>query len=314
MICFSLNKGVGMSAGQDSSLRAILYAFLANFGIALAKTWGAVITGSGSMLAEAIHSYADSTNQVLLFIGIKQSQKPADEDHPLGYGKLSYFWSFIVALMLFSLGGLFSIYEGLHKLQSPEPLNQVWIAVGILVLAIILEGGSLFGALREIGKLRGASSFSYWLRHTRNAELVVVFGEDVAALLGLCLALAALLMTAYTGNPVYDALGSIAIGIVLMCVSVFIAIRIRSLIIGKSAEPELQKLINDIVAADTAIEEVLNTITVQLGPQMMLAAKIRMQSDLTIGEAVDHINDLERELKAKVPMLKWCFIEPDNKV
>ncbi len=302
-----------MSAGQDSSLRAILYAFLANFGIALAKTWGAVITGSGSMLAEAIHSYADSTNQVLLFLGIKQSQRPPDDDHPLGYGKLSYFWSFIVALMLFSLGGLFSIYEGLHKLQNPEPINQVWIAVGILVFAIVLEGGSLFGALREIGKLRGSSSFAYWLRHTRNAELVVVFGEDVAALLGLSLALMAILMTAYTGNPVYDAMGSIAIGVVLICVSVFIAIRIRSLIIGKSAEPELQKLIDDIVEADTAIEEVLNTITVQLGPQMMLAAKIRMRSDLTIGEAVDHINDLERELKAKVPMLKWCFIEPDNK-
>jgi cation diffusion facilitator family transporter len=314
MICFRIERGDGMSAGQDSSLRAILYAFIANFGIALAKTWGAVITGSGSMLAEAIHSYADTTNQALLFLGIKQSQRPPDDDHPLGYGKLSYFWSFIVALMLFSLGGLFSIYEGLHKLQNPEPLNQIWIAVGILVFAIVLEGGSLFGALREIGKLRGSSSFRYWLRHTRNAELVVVFGEDVAALLGLSLALMALLMTAYTGNPVYDAMGSIAIGIVLICVSVFIAIRIRSLIIGKSAEPELQKLINDIVEADTAIEEVLNTITVQLGPQMMLAAKIRMRSDLTIGEAVDHINDLERELKAKVPMLKWSFIEPDNKV
>jgi len=300
-------------SGQASSLRAIFYAFLANFGIALAKTWAAVFTGSGSMLAEAIHSYADTTNQVLLFLGIKQSQRPPDANHPLGYGKLSYFWSFIVALMLFSLGGLFSIYEGWHKFHDPQPLNQAWVAIVVLIFAIGLEGGSLFGALREIGKLRGSTTLRYWLKHTRNAELVVVFGEDVAALLGLSLAFIALLMTVYTGNPVYDALGSIAIGVVLIVVSLFIALRMRDLIIGKSAEPALQQLIQDCVDADPAIAEVFNTITIQLGPQVMLAAKIRLSGELSLTEAIDRINALERRLKGSMPMLQWCFIEPDNK-
>lgn len=137
-----------------SSTKAILYAFVANLGIAFAKTWAAVYTGSGSMLAEAIHSYADSGNQVLLFIGLKQAQRPADADHPLGYGKLSYFWSFIVALMLFSLGGVFSIYEGLHKLEHPEPLNQIWVALAVLTLAVVLESTAMFGVLREVKYLR----------------------------------------------------------------------------------------------------------------------------------------------------------------
>ena len=143
------------TAAHDSTARAILYAFLANFGIAIAKTWAAWLTGSGSMLAEAIHSYADTINQVLLFLGLKLSLLPADEEHPLGYGKLSYFWSFVVAILLFSMGGLFSIYEGVHKLNNPEPLSQVWIAIVVLLQAIVLEGVSLFGALREIRKLRG---------------------------------------------------------------------------------------------------------------------------------------------------------------
>ena len=170
------------STTHSSTARAILYAFLANFGIALAKTWAAWLTGSGSMLAEAIHSYADTGNQVLLFLGLKQSQRPADAEHPLGYGKLSYFWSFVVALLLFSMGGVFSIYEGIHKLQHPEPLSQIWVAIVVLVLALILEGSSLFGALREIRKIRGVRPFREWLKHTRSSELVVVLGEDIGAL------------------------------------------------------------------------------------------------------------------------------------
>ena len=190
------------SSTHDSTARAILHAFLANFGIALAKTWAAMVTGSGSMLAEAIHSYADTGNQVLLFLGLKQSQRPADDEHPLGYGKLSYFWSFIVAILLFSMGGIFSIYEGLHKLQNPEPLSQIWIAIVVLILAIFLEGFSLFGALREIGKVRGERPFREWLKHKRSSELVVVLGEDIGAQLGLMLALGFLLLAMITGNPV----------------------------------------------------------------------------------------------------------------
>ncbi len=300
------------TAAHDSTARAILYAFLANFGIAIAKTWAAWLTGSGSMFAEAIHSYADTINQVLLFLGLKRSLLPADEEHPLGYGKLSYFWSFVVAILLFSMGGLFSIYEGVHKLNNPEPLSQVWIAIVVLVLAIVLEGVSLFGALREIRKLRGKRSLRHWLKHTRNSELVVVLGEDVGAQLGLILALGFLTLAEITGNPVYDALGSICIGAVLIVISVFIAWRIRSLLVGRSAEPDIQDAIAAIIAEQDGIEFVFNTITMQFGPDTMLAAKIKMRSDMTIDEAVDSINALERKLKTRVPKLRWCFIEPDN--
>ena len=226
-----------VSTSHNSTARAILYAFIANFGIAIAKTWAAMFTGSGSMLAEAIHSYADTGNQVLLYLGLTQAQKPPDKEHPLGYGKLSYFWSFVVAILLFSLGGLFSIYEGLHKLQHPEELKNLWVAIVVLGLAVLLEGGSLLGCLREIRKLRGERPFREWLKHTRNSELVVVLGEDIGAQLGLILAMMFLLMADYTGNPMYDALGSICIGTILIVISVFIAWRVRSLLVGRSADP-----------------------------------------------------------------------------
>lgn len=299
------------SSTHDSIARAILYAFLANFGIAIAKTWAAVLTGSGSMLAEAIHSYADTCNQVLLYLGLKQSQRPPDDEHPLGYGKLSYFWSFIVAILLFTMGGLFSIYEGVHKLQNPEPLSQIWIAIVVLFLAMLLEGLSLYGALREIKKVRGEKSFREWLRHTRESELVVVLGEDIGAQLGLVLALGFLVAAQITGDPVYDALGSICIGVVLIFISAFVAWRIRSLLVGRSADPDIQKAIDDVIAGQEGIEFVFNTITMQFGPDTMLAAKIKMRPDMNIREAVASINALERELKARVPKLKWCFIEPD---
>ena len=263
------------------------------------------------MLAEAIHSYADTGNQVLLYLGLKQSQKPADKEHPLGYGKLSYFWSFIVAILLFSMGGLFSIYEGVHKLQHPEPLSQIWIAITVLVLAILLEGSSLYGALREIGKVRGDRPFREWLRHTRNSELVVVLGEDIGAQLGLIFALGFLLLAQATGNPVYDAIGSICIGVILITISVFVAWRIRSLLVGRSADPDIQEVIDAIIAEQETIEYCFNTITIQFGPDTMLAAKIKMHSNLNIDDAVAGINLLERELKARIPKLKWCFIEPD---
>jgi cation diffusion facilitator family transporter len=296
---------------QHSSAKAILYAFVANFAIALAKTWAALLTGSGSMLAEAIHSYADSGNQVLLFLGMRQARKPADDQHPLGYGKLTYFWAFVVALLLFSVGGLFSIYEGVHKLQHPEPLNAAWVGLLVLAVAIVLEALSLLGCLREIGKIRGTKSLKYWLTHTRNAELVVVLGEDIAAIVGLLLAFVFLGLSATTGEPAFDAVGSIAIGIVLVTVSVFVARRIRSLLVGRSAEPELVALIDEIIAADPAIDKLLNTITLQFGPDVMLAAKIRFDPDLTLNEAVARINALEVRIKQHAPAVRWCFIEPD---
>ena len=296
---------------HNSTARAIMYAFLANFGIAIAKTWAAWLTGSGSMLAEAIHSYADTGNQVLLFLGLKQSQRPADAEHPLGYGKLSYFWSFIVALLLFSMGGVFSIYAGIHKLQHPEPLSMIWVAIGVLVLALFLEGSSLYGAWREIGKVRGDRPFREWLKHTRNSELVVVLGEDIGAQLGLLIALGFLVLAAITGNPVYDAMGSIAIGVVLLVISLFVASRVRSLLVGRSADPEIQKIIAEVINDQADVVKVFNTITIQFGPDTMLAVKVKMRPQISIEAAVHSINAMERELKERVSKLKWVFIEPD---
>jgi len=299
------------ASSHNSTARAILYAFLANFGIAIAKSWAAWLTGSGSMLAEAIHSFADTGNQVLLYLGLRQAQRPPDNEHPLGYGKLSYFWSFVVALMLFSLGGVFSIYEGTHKLSEPENLSQLWVAIAVLGLAILLESGSLLGCLREIKQIRGARPFRDWFMHTRNSELVVVLGEDIGALLGLILAFGFLVLAAVTGNPVYDAIGSICIGVVLLVISAFVALRVRSLLIGRSADPEVVALITTIISEQAGIDRVFNIITIQMGPDTMLAAKVSMAPGMDIETAVASINRLERTLKRRIPGLAWCFIEPD---
>ena len=301
------------STQHASSARAILYAFIANLGIALAKSWAAWFTSSGSMLAEAIHSYADCGNQLLLFVGLRQSMRPADPEHPLGYGKVSYFWSFIVALLLFSMGGLFSIYEGWHKLGAPEPLNQAWVALLVIGVSIGLEIASLMGCLREIRAVRGTRSLKAWLKTTRNAELVVVLGEDVAELIGLGIAFCFIALAAVTGNPAFDAIGSMCIGVVLVVISLWVASRIKSLIVGRSAEPELQRLIDAYIEDHTTIEAVFNTITLQLGPKVMLAAKIKMQPDIALEAAVSAINDLEARIKAEFPEIAWCFIEPDVK-
>jgi cation diffusion facilitator family transporter len=296
---------------HESSAKAILYAFCANLGIALAKLAASIYTHSGSMLAEAIHSFADCGNQVLLYLGLKQAQRAASPKHPLGEGKITYFWSFIVALMLFSMGGLFSIYEGWHKLSAHEELKQAWVALVVLGLSILLELASTVGCLREIRKLRKQKPLLQWLKQTRNAELVVVLGEDLAALLGLMIAFLFVSLAAITGNGVYDAIGSISIGVVLICVSIFIAARIKGLIVGRSAEEELQAAIHAQIEASDGIEDLLNAITLQLGPQVMLAIKVRMTAGLSIEKAVENLNALERSIKAKHPEITWCFVEPD---
>lgn len=300
-------------AGHGDTTKAILYAFLANLGLAIAKTGAALYTGSGSMMAEAIHSFADCGNQILLFIGLKQSKKPADVKHPLGYGKITYFWSFIVAIMLFSMGGLYSVYEGWHKLHEPGELNQIWIALVVLGFGIVLESFSLYGALKIVKEIRKDKSFREWFKTTRNAELVVILGEDAAATIGLAIAFVFVSIAAVTGDPMYDALGSICIGVILLFISVFIGWRIQSLIVGRSAEPELRELIDSIIEKDDAIEKLLNSITMHLGPDVMLAAKIKMKAGLSIEEAVKQINELEIEIQRQVPSVTWCFIEPDIK-
>jgi len=300
-----------MSAPADS-LKSILFALGANFAIALAKTGGAVYTGSASMLAEAIHSYADCANQALLLLGMRQAKRNASAEHPLGHGRAIYFWSFIVALMLFSMGGLFSIYEGVHKLQSHEPVRYVWVAVAILVFGIVAESASLWGALREINKDRGELSLWQWFRSSRQSELLVIFGEDVAALGGLVLALAFILLSMVTGNPVWDAFGSICIGVLLVLVALLVGIEVKSLLVGQSAEPRMQRRLHAHIGAQPEVVQIYSLITQQLGSEIMVAVKARMQPAASDVALIESINRVERGLRAAFPQVRWIFFEPDH--
>lgn len=298
-------------AGHGSSTKAILYALLANLGIAVMKTGAAIYTGSGSMLAEAIHSFADTGNQILLFFGINSAKKEPDKNHPLGYGKVIYFWSFIVALLLFSMGGMFSIYEGVHKLSHHEEMNQAWLALTVLGISILLEMGSLMGAVKEINLIKKKKSLLQWLKESREAELVVVFGEDVAAMVGLTFAFIFILISMITRNPIYDAMGSIVIGVVLVIVSLFVATKVKSMLIGRSADPEMEGHIHGLIRDNEQIVDVLNIITIQHGPDVMLAVKIRLKDDLPVRQAAEEINKMEVRIKQEFPEIRWIFMEPD---
>ena len=290
----------------------VLQSLAANGAIVLAKGIAAVMTGSGAMLAETIHSAADCANQVLLLVGIKKAEKPADEQHPLGYGRSVYFWSFLVAMLLFSLGGMFSIYEGVHKLQHPEPVERLGIAVSILIFSLLIEGWATLGNLKEMKKRRGNTPLFKYLRDTKDSDLVVVFGENAAAVIGLLCALGALGMAAVTGDGRYDAVGSLLVGIVLVAVAVFLAIEIQSLLIGESADPAIEKAVRASVQRHPEIETMLRLITIQQGPgQVMVAMKLKLKPDLDGAQVVAAINTVEVELKREVPDVKWCFVEPD---
>jgi cation diffusion facilitator family transporter len=301
-----------MSSGHGSPAKAILYAFIANFGIAVTKGGAAIYTNSGSMLAEAIHSVADCLNQVLLYIGLRGSERPPTMQHPLGYGKSGYFWSFIVALMLFSMGGLFSIYEGWHKLAHPEPLQYAWVAVAVLVFGLAAEVVSLRACLHEVNKVRGSRSLWQWFRHSRQSELVVILGEDLAALLGLALALFAVILTILTGNPVWDAWGSIAIGAVLVIVAIGIAIEIKGLLIGQSAEPELEARMRTFLEKRGEVDKIYAVLTLQLGTSLMVSVKVCMKAQ-SARDLVGDINRCEVAMRAEFPEIQWLFFEPDVK-
>lgn len=295
---------------KADSLRTILYALGANLAIAAAKTAAAVTTGSSAMLAEAIHSYADSGNQGLLLWGMRQAKRPPSPDYPLGWGKALFFWSFIVALVLFSLGGLFSLYEGWHKLQQPQPLKYPWVAVGILVFGLAAETISLRACLHEVNKVRRGRSLWRWFRESRQSELVVILGEDLAALLGLALALIAVLLTVYTGNPAWDALGSMAIGVVLIVVAAGIGIEIKALLIGQSAEGETEARLREFLQRQPGVEKILRLLTLQLGTSLMVAVKAKMAPE-SAAELVAAINRAEAAARAEFPEIQWLFFEPD---
>jgi cation diffusion facilitator family transporter len=301
-----------MSHG-NGSVKAIMYALGANGGIAVAKGFAAWHTGSGAMLAETIHSFVDCANQLLLLVGLRRAKRPVSEVHPLGYGKAVYFWSFIVALMLFSMGGIFSIYEGVHKLLHPEMPESPWVAIGVLIVSVLLEFGSLKGALSVVRSSQGNRSFLKWFRESRQSELIVVVGEDIAALAGLSLALVAVVVTSVTGNPLFDALGTIAIGVVLVLVAITVGIEVKSLLIGESADPDTISALRDFLSGRPEVAEVYSLVTLQLGTDLMVSAKVRMQEMNTAVDLIEDINRVECALRTTFPQIRWVFFEPDVK-
>lgn len=300
-------------AGGGDSTRAILFALGANFAIAAAKGVAAFFTGSSAMLAETVHSLADCGNQGLLILGLKQAKRPPSPDYPLGYGKAIYFWSFLVAVMLFTVGGMFSLYEGIHKLQHPEPLKQWWWAAGVLVFGIVAEGVSMRACLQEVAKARGQRSLWQWFRESRQAELVVIFGEDLAALLGLVLALIAVMLTVLTGNPIWDAIGTVCIGALLIIVAVFVAIEVKAMLIGQSVDPLRQQQIREFLDARPEVARVISLITLQLGNEVMVSVQAQMREEHSVAGLTEQINTVERAMKQAFPEVRWSFFEPDYK-
>ncbi len=295
---------------KADSTRTIFYALGANLAIAAAKTGAAIFTGSSAMLAEAIHSYADAGNQGLLLWGMKQAKSPPSPDYPLGWGKAVFFWSFIVALVLFSLGGLFSLYEGWHKLHSDEGLSYPWVAVGVLLFGIVAEIVSLRACLHEVNKVRNGRTLWRWFRESRQSELVVILGEDIAALLGLAFALAAIAATMITGNLLWDAVGSMSIGALLIVVAIGIGVEIKALLIGQSAEPQTVESLRRFVEGREGVEKVYRVLTLQLGTSLMVALKVKINA-ISAAELVSRVNELEVALRIEFPEIQWLFFEPD---
>jgi cation diffusion facilitator family transporter len=298
-------------SGNANSLRAIFLALGANFAIFVTKLVAAFVTGSGAMMAEAVHSLADCGNQGLLLLGMRQAKRPASSEYPLGWGRALYFWSFLVAILLFSVGGMFSVYEGVHKLTNPEPLKWPWLALGVLVFGIVAESISMRGCLVEVNKARGNRSLWRWFRETRSSELLVIFGEDLAALLGLCFAAVSIGATMLTGNMIYDAIGTVAIGALLVVVAVLLAIEVKALLIGQGVEPQRRAELMAFLEARPEVSKVLNLITLQMGPDVMVAVKALMAPTADARGLIEAINTVEQAMKTQFDDIRWSFFEPD---
>lgn len=298
-----------MSAGGGT--KAILAALAANAGIAVAKFGGFLFTGSSSMLAESVHSLADTSNQGLLLLGQKTSQRKANEEHPFGYGRDRYFYSFVVALMLFTLGSVFALYEGIHKIEQPEPLESAWVAVLILVIAICLETYSFRTAIKESRELKGELSWWQFIRQAKTPELPVVLLEDFGALIGLVLALGGVGLTVLTGNAVFDGIGTVCIGVLLGVIAVVLIVETKSLLIGEGASREV---LDDIIGQveSERVERVIHIRTQYLGPEeLLIAAKIGLTPSLSVADVAAEIDGAEQRIRAKVPAARLIYLEPD---
>ena len=298
--------------GHGGSTRAIAAAFVANLGIALAKFVAFAVTGAASLAAEGIHSVADTANQGLLFLGNRRAQKPATQQHPLGFGRERYFWSFVVAVVLFTGGGLFALLEGVEKLRHPHELESWEWAVGTLVMAMVLEGFSLRTAVHESRAVKGELGWSAFIRHAKVPELPVVLLEDTGALLGLAFALAGVGLAEITGNPRFDALGSIAIGLLLGCIAFVLAVEMKSLLIGEAAAPAVQNRICDALEGTPGVGRVIHLRTEHLGPDdLLVVAKIAVDPTMPSDKTAALIDEAEANVRAEVPEARLMFLEPD---
>jgi cation diffusion facilitator family transporter len=296
---------------KEESPKAIFYALAANLGIAICKYAAAVFTGSGSMFAEAIHSTADCGNQLLLLFGLREARKPVSALHPMGSGREVNFYSLLVALLLFFVGGAFSVYEGVHRLIAREPLQFAFVALAVLGVSVVLESLSLWGALKQIRKTYPDKSLWRWFRETRESDLLVVAGEDIAALFGLAIAFVAVLLSMLTGNPVYDALGSVGVGLLLMTIAWLVAREVKSMLVGESASPEVRRAIEAHLRARPEIRGIINLITLQWGRHVVVAVQAEMIDYASSRTMVDAINVIEADLQAAFPQVRWVFFEPD---
>jgi cation diffusion facilitator family transporter len=301
-----------LSAGEESP-RAVIAALGANIGIAILKFVAFLLTRSASMLAESIHSLADSGNQALLLLGRKQSQRAPDPLHPFGYGRDRYIYAFLVSVVLFSVGGLFALYEGYHKIAEPHPIEAwKWVPIAVLCGAILLEGFSFRTAIVESRKVMGDNGWWEFIRHARSPELPVVLLEDFAALLGLVFALAGVSLTIVTHNGVWDGVGSVVIGVLLCVVAVVLAIETKSLLLGESAVPGAVETIERTLAASPGIDRVIHLRTMHLGPdQLLIGAKIAVAADLSLAEVSRTIDAAEAAVRAQVDIDCVIYLEPD---
>lgn len=291
--------------------RAVVAALVANAGIAVAKFIGYLITGSSSMLAESVHSVADTSNQGLLLLGGRRAKRAATAEHPFGYGRVRYFYSFVVALLLFSLGSVFALYEGIHKLEKPEALTSALVAVVILVVAIALESYSFRTAIVESRPLKGSGTWWQFIRQSKVPELPVVLLEDLGALVGLVLALLGVGLSVLTGNPVFDALGTICIGILLGVIAIILILEMKSLLIGEGAtRPVLGEIVSNLESG--GVQRVLHIRTQYVGPEeLLVAAKIALTPGLTVEDVARAIDDAEARVRAAVPEARMIYLEPD---
>ncbi len=299
-----------MSASGGS--KAIIAALVANLGIAVTKFAAWLFSGSASMLAEGVHSLADSGNQLLLLLGGKRARKAADAEHPFGYGRARYLYAFIVSIILFTVGGMFSVYEGVDKLQNPHELENVWLPIVVLLIAIALEGNSLRTAVKESKPLKGDRSWFQFIRTAKAPELPVVLLEDAAALTGLVLALSGVGLSVITGDAIFDALGTIAIGLLLIAVAVLLGVETASLLIGEGAVPaDVTRIRTAILAGDEA-KSIIHMKTLHLGPdELMVGAKIAMSASKRLSQISADVNAIEARIREAVPLATVVYIEPD---